>query len=430
MQQMIANEPISSDILDVAGRRFRKASPTEMIYLASGTIVVSRSRIAGAVGRVQFDRALRHLEVRYGILRAVVHNGQFMEREGDYSAIEAWLPSEMCSVDALYAKLLNAELDTRKSIYRVYVIAGVDALDIFMLSSHAVTDATSLVELHSCLAYICDCVVRQVSPTLQEQPFPEPLDNAVERTLASLPVADVREIPCYSGAYAEIPASAALAGRPLSHRLERIVIAADDVARIHAAGHANGCSTHSLLLAAFALAIREVSGNTSRQILLRSNIDMRRRLEPHVSAELVFTAITGHITRVPDLDRPLLEIARCIFDDIHEGVANGAFFGEYLNYPKSFGATRQAPVALNVSDMQVVTFRWPMEQLKVTGFEYALGWSKKFPNVSISIYEGTLIANIVYVPDFVDPSIMRLISGNFVGRLMSVTNIAGFPSSE
>jgi hypothetical protein len=430
MQQMIANEPISSDIPDVAGRRFRKASPTEMIYLATGTIVVSRSRIAGAVGRVQFDRALRHLEVRYGILRAVVHNGQFMEREGDYSAIEAWLPSEMCSVDALYAKLLNAELDTRKSIYRVYVIAGVDALDIFMLSSHAVTDATSLVELHSCLAYICDCVVRQVSPTLQEQPFPEPLDNAVERTLASLPVADVREIPRYSGAYAGIPTSAALAGRPLSHRLERIVIAADDVAHIHAAGHANGCSMHSLLLAAFALAIREVSGNTSGQILLRSNIDMRRRLEPHVSVELVFTAITGHITRVPDLDRPLLEIARCIFDDIHEGVANGAFFGEYLNYPKSFGATRQAPVALNVSDMQVVTFRWPMEQLKVTGFEYALGWSKKFPNVSISIYEGTLIANIVYVPDFVDPSIMRLISGNFVERLMSVTNIAGFPSSE
>jgi hypothetical protein len=48
--------------------------------------------------------------------------------------------------------------------------------------------------------------------------------------------------------------------------------------------------------------------------------------------------------------------------------------------PKAFGSPQQAPVALNISDMQLVAFRWPTEKLKVTGFEYALGWLKKFPN--------------------------------------------------
>jgi hypothetical protein len=418
MQQMISSETASLDV-DTTGRRFRKASPTEMVYLATDTIVVSRSRIAGAVSRAQFEQAIHHLEARYGILRGAVVDGEFRERKDDHSAIETWLSSETCSVDALYATLLNAKLDTRRSIYRIHVIADIDALDIFMLSSHAVTDATSLVELHSCLAYICDCVVRQVRPALREQPFPEPLDAAVERALAALPIDEVRETPSYSGAYTEIPTRAARDGQPLSHRLERIVIAADDVERIHAASHVNGCSVHSLLLAAFALAIREASGSTSRQILVRSNIDMRRRLEPHVSTELVCTAITGHITKVPDLDRPLFEIARLVFEDIHDGVTNGVFFGEYVNYPNSFGAARQAPVALNVSDMQAVKFHWPMERLKVTGFEYALGWLKKFPNVSISIYEGTLIANIVYVPEFIDPSVMRMICRSFAKRLMS-----------
>ncbi|MGY3602659.1 MULTISPECIES: phthiocerol/phthiodiolone dimycocerosyl transferase family protein [unclassified Bradyrhizobium] len=429
MQQIITSEPTPLKLSHTARRRFRKASPTETIYLATGTTVVSRSRIAGVVSRAQFEQAVVHLEARYRILRAAVQDGQFIERDDGCPAIDMWATPETCSVDALFATLLNAELDTSKGIYRIHVISAADALDIFMLSSHAVTDATSLVELHSCLAYICDCVVRQVPPVLQEQPFPEPLDAAVERALASLPADAIQKAPSYAGPYTEFPMLAAHDGQALSHRLERIVIAADDVERIHAASHANGCSVHSLLLAAFALAIRDVSEGNYRQILLRSNIDMRRRLEPHVSTELVVTAITGHITRIPDLDQPLFGIARLIFDDIHRGVANGAFFSEYLNYPKSFGAAQQAPVALNVSDMQAVKFRWPMARLRVAGFEYALGWLKKFPNVSVAIYEGTLVANIVYVPEFIDPSVMQVVSEKFVRRLISAAACVAVPAT-
>lgn len=412
-------ERMSQGQLPGARRIYRQASPTEMIYVETDMIVVSRSSIVGAISKEQFDTAVAHLEARYGILRSVIEDDKFMERVDDLPTVETWLASDTCSADALYARLLNAELDTQVRIYSIHVIADEDALDVFLLSSHAITDATSLVELHSCLSHMCDCVVRGVPPALEEQPFPNPVDGAVSRSLASLPTDRVGERASYSGTFAEIPMRAPHDENPVSHRLERIVIQPDDVHRISSTSHANGSSVHSLLLAAFALAIRDVAVGRPRQILMRSSVDMRRRLEPHVSAELVFSAITGHITPIPDLDQPLLDIAKLVFLDIHEGVANGSIFHDYVNYPKAFGSPQQAPVALNISDMQAVQFHWPTEQLKVTGFEYALGWLKKFPNVSVSIYDGTMVVNIVYVEEFANPSVMRAISESFVSRLAS-----------
>lgn len=399
-------------------RAIREASPTELIYIETRMIVVSRSSIAGLISHEQFEAAIAHLESRYGILRAIVEDGQFVERTDNRSAVESWLAPDACSVDALYATLLNADLDTRASLYSVHVVADRNALDVFLLTSHAVTDATSLIELHACLAHLCDCVVRGEAPALARQAFPTPVDEAVSRSLETLPT---KAPPAsYSGAFAEIPMRAPYDGGPVTHRLERVVIAEDTVNRIKDAAHATRASMHSLLLASFALAIRDVAEGKPGAILMRSSVDMRRRLEPHVSPELVFTAITGHITPVPDLDRPMVEIAQLIFRDIHEGMANGSIFQDYVNYPRAFSSPQQAPVAINVSDIQSVEFRWPTERLTVTGFEYALGWMKRFPNVSVSVYGGTLIANAVYVEEFIDPAIMRAIANGFVRRLESI----------
>jgi hypothetical protein len=155
---------------------------------------------------------------------------------------------------------------------------------------------------------------------------------------------------------------------------------------------------------------------------MRSNVDLRRRLEPHISTQLVFSAISARVTPITDLDLSLFEIAREIFEDIHVACADGSVFREYINYPTSFGSPQQAPVALSVSDMQNVIFRWPMRQLSVKGFEYALGWQKTFPNVSVSVYEGTLVANIVYVEEFIDLKVMRTISESFVKLLASASD--------
>ena len=399
-------------------RTYREASPTELIYIATRMIVVSRSSIAGSVSREQFEAAVAHLEARYGILRAAVEDRHFVERRDDRPAVESWLSRDACTAEAMYARLLNAELDTAATLYSIHVIADSDALDVFLLTSHAVTDATSLIELHSCLAHLCDCVVRGESPALNEQAFPTPVDEAVSRSLATLSTESATA--SYAGAFAEIPMRASHDGGPVTHRLERVVIGEDIVNRIRETGHATHSSMHSLLLASFALAIRDVAEGNPNRILMRSSVDMRRRLEPHVSPDLVFTAITGHITPVPDLGRPMVEIAQLIFQDIHEGVANGSIFRDYVNYPRAFGSPQQAPVAINVSDIQSVHFHWPTERLTATGFEYALGWLKKFPNVSVSVNDGTLIANIVYVEEFADPAVMRSISDRFVRRLASV----------
>ncbi|KXU93236.1 hypothetical protein CR51_29625 [Caballeronia megalochromosomata] len=400
---------------------YREASSTEMTYIATGTLVVSRSSIFGTVTRAQFDKAIAGLEARYGILRSAVEFGEFVERTDDASAVEAWLSRESCTADAVYATLLDAGLDTRKKLYSIRVIAGNDTLDIFMLSSHAITDATSLVELHACLAYLCDCIVRGITPALERQPFPSPVDAAVSQSLASLPAGHMRNPASSSGTFAQIPMKTPDDGQPWTHRLERTVIGAEAMLRISAAAHAHGSSVHSLLLAAFALAIRDVAQAPPRRILMRSSVDMRRRLEPHISPELVFSAITGHITPIPDLDRPLFEVAKLIYRDIHEGVANGAIFHDYLNYANAFGNKQQAPVALNISDMQSVTFHWPTQRLKVTGFEYACGWLKRFPNVSVSVYDGVLVANTVYVQEFVDPATMRTICERMVSHLLSAS---------
>jgi len=416
--QNVGSEPASKAALQ--RRIHRQASPTEMIYIATGTIVVSRSSIAGAVSREQFDTAVGYVEACHGILRSVVEDGYFVERGDDAAAVAEWLSSDSCSAGALYAKLLNAELDTHARLYSIHVLVEDEGLDVFMLSSHAITDATSLVELHSYLAHMCDCVVRGVAPVLEERPFPSPVDAAVAQSLASLAIDGVREPAYASGVFAEIPMRAPYDGRPVNHRLERVILEANDVHRISSTSHANDSSVHSVLLAALALAIREVAEGRPGQILMRSTVDMRRRLEPHISTELIFSAVTGHITAIPDLDRPLLDIAKLVFQDIHQAVADGCIFHDYVDYPKAFGNPRQAPIALNISDMQTVQFHWPTERLRVTGFEYALGWLKKFPNVSVSVYDGTLIANIVYVEEFVDPAMMRSISESFVRMLAFV----------
>lgn len=396
---------------------YRKASPTELIYVATGMVVVSRSTISGKIGKPEFHAAVAQLEERFPILRAVISDQHFMARDDTRSTIETWVPDHECSAEEMYARLLNAELNPAEALCRMHVIARADGLEVFMLTSHAVTDATSLIELHSCLAHLCDSVVMGWRRDPGVQHFPEPVDQAVEACLNALGHSDPR--PSYTGAFAEIPMRAAYDGGAVTHRLQRVLIGARDVERLHETAHAAGSSVHALLLAAFALAVRRVSKVRSPKILMRSSVDMRRRLEPHVATDLVFTAITGHITQIPDLDQPLADIARFIFDDIHEGAVNGSILRDYVDYPRVFGSPDQAPVAMNLSDIQSVRFRWPTEQLRVTGFEYALGWLKKFPNVSISIFDGTLVANIVYVEEFVDPGIMQVLAEDAASRLVS-----------
>jgi hypothetical protein len=392
--------------------RFREPSATEAIYLKTGTQVISRSHVAGRVTPAQFATALAGLESRYVILRAAVRDGHFVELPADWPTQVSWLSGT--DADAVYETLLATRLDLAQGIYSATVLDQGDGFDIFLCTSHAVTDATSLVEIHAFLIYLCDCAVRGAAPAISEQAFPDDIDNAVERCLEKLGdrATQARAQAAHDGPYLRLPAFDTAAAGPFRYGLHRLVIPAAEMRHMIESAHAHHVSLHSLLAAAFALALRDLSAIAAPRLLLRSSIDLRRRLEPHLPVDLVLSAITGHVTPIEDLTGSIFEIGKRVFADIHEAAEDGRIFRDYENYPRAFGQLQEAPVAVNLSDMGVIAFHTEMQILRPTGFEYAAGLMKTYPNVSITIFEGQLVATIVYAAAFLAAdTIVRLADG-------------------
>jgi hypothetical protein len=390
--------------------RFRAPSATERIYLTTGTQVISRSTLAAAPGGAAVTAAvvaaaLGDLEARYPILRAAVVEDHFVARPAEAPRPLHRLPAGG-DPDAAYAALIARRLDLVRGLYEAHVAETAEGVDVYLLSTHAITDATALVDLHAHLAFLVDCRVRGVTAAADEQAFPPDIDEAVDRGLAAHGLDPAGAAPALdlSGAFLTLPErSAGPAERRF--RLERLVLAPKHTRHIAAAAHGHGVSVHAVLVAAFALAIRDLAPAPAASILMRSSIDLRRRLEPHIHPGLVLSAITGHVTRIDgvgaadETDREeaaLVAVARAVFDDIRARTADGTIFYDYRNYPKSFGAAREAPVALNISDMRTIAPAFPLEAVRLAGFEYATALGKRYPNVSVAILDGRLVATIAY----------------------------------
>jgi hypothetical protein len=397
--------------------RFREPSATEAIYLKTATQVISRSRVIGRVTPAQFATALAWLESRYVILRAAVWDGHFIRLPGDRATAVKWLAG--VAVDAVYEALLGTPLDLAEGIYTATVLEHGEGFDIFLTTSHAVTDATSLVEIHAFLIYLCDCAVRGAVPVIKEQAFPDDIDNAVARCLERLGdrAAPARPQAAYAGPYLRLPAFEKPVPDSFCYRLHRLEIPPAEMRHMIDAGHAHHVSLHSLLSAAFALAIRDLSEITAPRILMRSSIDLRRRLEPHLPVDLVFSAVTGHISPVEDLSGSIFDIGKRVFADIHDATEDGRIFRDYENYPRAFGQPRDAPVAINISDMGLISFHAEMQVLHAIGFEYATGLMKTYPNVSITIFEGELVATIVYAEAFLAADTIARLADGLVEQL-------------
>src|ERR1700712_3036952 len=94
IMETISVERVTPPPLQVKSRVFREASPTERVYISTGTTVVSRRSIAGAVSGRQVEPAVARLEASYEILRSAVENGQFVQRVDANSSVVSWLPSK------------------------------------------------------------------------------------------------------------------------------------------------------------------------------------------------------------------------------------------------------------------------------------------------------------------------------------------------
>ncbi len=390
--------------------RYRAPSATERIYLTTGTQVISRSTLAPATGSAAITgtavaAALGDLEARYPILQAAVAEEHFIARPAGAPLPLHALPAGSAP-DAVYAALLDRRLDLAHGLYEAHVAETAEGIDVYLLSTHAITDATALVDLHAHLAHLVDCRVRGVAAPVDEQAFPPDIDAAVDAGLAAHGLDPAGAAPALdlTGAFLTLPERTA-GPAERRFRLERLVTEPDHTRHIAAAAHGHGVSVHAVLVAAFALAIRDLAPVPAASILMRSSIDLRRRLEPHIHPGLVFSAITGHVTRIDGIsaadeadrgDAALVAAARAAFDDIHARTADGTIFYDYRNYPRSFGAAREAPVALNISDMGTIAPAFPLEAVRLAGFEYATALAKRYPNVSVAILDGRLVATIAY----------------------------------
>jgi hypothetical protein len=398
---------------------FRAVSPTETVYIRARTQVISHSAAAGAITPQQFQTALAALEAHFPILRAAIQDQDFIERAASSATPLVWLDRATHNLETLYQEALHRPLDLTASLYTIHVLADAAGFDILMLSSHAIADATALVTIHSSLLHFCDCAIRRVAPPADPQPFPESIDPTVEHCLAALtiprhpaPLPNYSEPDCI-----RLPRL----GKPSTprYRMEQLVIEADSVAKIFAACHDHDVTLHSILTAAFAFAIRKLDGGPGRELLLRHTVDMRRRLEPHISCDLVFTAVTGHFTHTENMDQPIFTLARSIQTDIRGATADGRILQEYLNYPQSFGTPQTAPIAFNLSDMGVVSFHDEIAVLQPLGFDYATAIGQPFPNCSISIYGNRLVANTVYREDLIAPETMRALLKTVIETLQA-----------
>jgi hypothetical protein len=393
--------------------RFRPISPTEAVYIRARTQVVSHSAALGAITPQQFETALAALEAHYPILRAVLEDDHFVEHTASAARPVVWLDRNTHDLESLYQDALHRPLDLTAALYTIHVLADATGFDILMLSSHAVADATALVAIHSSLLHFCDCAVRHIVPPAQPQPFPESIDPTVEHCLAALPIPRLpAALPDPDADFIRLPRQAG-ASTP-RYRNEHLVIEADSVPEIFATCRSHDVTLHSILTAAFIFAIRALAGEPGHKILLRHTVDMRRRLEPHISCDLVFTAVTGHFNVIDDIEQPIFEIAKQIQTDIRGATADGRILQEYLNYPQSFGIPQTAPIAINLSDMGVVAFHDEIAVLKPLGFDYATAIGQPFPNCSITIYGNKLVANTVYREDLITPATMRALSNSVV----------------
>jgi hypothetical protein len=238
-------------------------------------------------------------------------------------------------------------------------------------------------------------VARGETPEIAEQAFPDSIDGTVAHCLAALGGnALPPRVAAFEGIYLRLPANGN--GKAVRNRVHRIVIEPKETARVIETAHRHGVSLHAILVAGFALAIKDMANGGATRILMRASVDLRRRLEPHLSVELVCSAVTAHVTVLENLQRTIFEIAQTAFADLHPPVKDGRVFRDYENYPKSFGDPHAEPVAVNISDMGPVRLHCGTGDLPVTGFEYGAGLRSGFPNVSITVFGGRLVATMIY----------------------------------
>jgi hypothetical protein len=289
------------------------------------------------------------------------------------------------------------------TLYSVFVVHYKESFDMYTITSHALADATSLINLHNDLILFCDYIVQNIPITDEIQPLNPGIDPYLERSISSLK----KELPMigdthFRGLFAQLPTKPTQ-GCPFG--IYRFNIPHNELQPILTACHNTGITLHSLLVASFALAIRELSRYKSNQILMRSSIDLRRRVTPPLSKKIFFTAVTGHNTYIEDLSLGILNIAKWVMQDIRKSSVDGTIFEDF-KYTFQLSSTRENPIALNISNLGIIELS-DATYLKHQSFEYAAGSKKTYPVLCITINPTGLKATITYINGSISAELVK-----------------------
>ncbi|MBC3840797.1 protein kinase [Streptacidiphilus sp. 4-A2] len=166
--------------------------------------------------------------------------------------------------------------------------------------------------------------VTDLLPAASEQETQEYLDSRIERArgrrLDFLP---------YQAAGIELPAGE----RELTIR--RIQLPAEQTARLRQAAKEHRVSVHGLVAAAALLAVQRQLGPEARTLGLLSPVDLRTRLDPPLSPEVMVPAVAScvDVLEVTAQSDPVA-LARQVNDDLHAAIGRGDFLQELRIMPR------------------------------------------------------------------------------------------------
>ena len=303
----------------------RVLSPSESVFVISGTTVAQHCYGTGTLDEVALADAFAGMVDLYPLLGGRIH----MSRKGFELRFD-----RRKSPEVIVADVGDADVGD-------YVVAGKSALPLgqvcalrvyrfgakfrlTFLLHHAIADAdAALAYLHDVWKLYTERT-RRVNGVarLISAPPPHPIPASAETLLrargysepASRQMMDLR--PAYRG-----PESIWTALRPRRAQRARVHLSMEQTDRLLDVGRAHGVTLNGLVSAALVLAEREMSGKTELSVAISSFVNLRTRIDPPV-APTEGTNVLGIAEAILEVSRDsdALDLARSVVADIRDGL--------------------------------------------------------------------------------------------------------------
>ncbi|MET7441116.1 condensation domain-containing protein [Streptomyces sp. NPDC005496] len=333
----------------------RALCPVETLYVAQRSRAVLSCAVRGQLDTAALSRALDTLTAEQPTLRTrIVQDGPgyalrlLGEDERPRLAIRTGDTAEA------YTEELNTPLPVGGPLLRAVLVQepAEDRHLLVLTVDHTITDGHSAIAFHNTLWDRYRALVEgkepastPVQPTeegAEDPAWPAPVstllppcDEAETTGYLERRLAETGRMPVELVAYdtPRQPADADLSGHGIEIR--RLLLDADQTARLRRLARYTGVSVHGLVSAAVLTAARKRLGGDGPRVLgCLSPVDLRSRLTPPLEPEVMVPAVTMHLQALAvDADAEPLSLAREIGTHLRESIARGDHFQDMRLMP-------------------------------------------------------------------------------------------------